>query len=94
MHTRSRRRTVADLANDLVRAAAQAIYGAAYGPATKRKATAAVQAVLRALVDKHFPSEDVDYHYATEGLAEDVCDALAELEINAAALGVPQAGKP
>lgn len=34
---------------DLVRAAAQAMQGAAYGPATKRKARSAVVAVLQAL---------------------------------------------
>lgn len=40
---------MSDLAQRLVRETAQAIYGAAYGKATKRKAERAVVAVLREL---------------------------------------------
>lgn len=63
------------LADDLVQAARQAMLDTA-GPLPN----AAVVATLRVLVDKHFPDDNVDYHYATEGLAQDACDALAELE--------------
>lgn len=44
------------------------------------EARGVVAAVLRVLVDKHFPDDDVDYYYATEGLAQDACDALRELD--------------
>jgi hypothetical protein len=54
-------------------------------PRYEAMARAAAVAVLRALVGKHFPDDDVDYHYATEGLAQDACDALAELERGGAA---------
>lgn len=40
------------LAEDLVTAAARAMQGAAYGPATKRKAQLAVAAVLKRLAAK------------------------------------------
>jgi hypothetical protein len=49
----------------------------------RKDARAAVEIVLRGLVEAHFgpldSDEDVDYHYACEGLAQDACDMLREL---------------
>jgi hypothetical protein len=48
-------------------------------PDCYRQAVAAVQAVLKVLTDEHFPDDDVEYQYACEGLAMDVCEALCEI---------------
>jgi hypothetical protein len=73
---------VGELGDDLVQAARAAIEDSTLVlyHRWEIEARAAVVATLRTLVAKHFPDGDVDYHYATEGLAQDVCDVLAELE--------------
>lgn len=43
-------------------------------------AVKAVTVALRTLVDEHFPHDNVDYHYACEGLVGGVADALRELD--------------
>ncbi len=53
------------LAEDLVTAAAQAMQGAAYGPATKRKARLAVVAILRRLATYRGDGPPVQWDFYT-----------------------------
>lgn len=48
-------------------------------PGCLQQAVRAVQAVLKALADEHFPDDEVEYEYACEGLAMDVTEALREI---------------
>jgi len=59
------------LGKNLVRTAAQAMYGAAYGPATTRKATRAVVAVLRTLREHDHPLNRVELRHLIEGIEKD-----------------------
>lgn len=59
--------------------AAEVLNDADRCPDCLRQAVAAVLAVLGTLAEEHFPDEDIDYHYACEGLAEDVNDVLAAI---------------